>query len=139
MGGMDRLTLTRSGIMETERRKHKRYDVNSQSLKVVAVADRKKIAVKDLSLGGAMVEYNPVAIESPKTELLDVVAHLHQQVYLPGVNCRTIYDILGLAENRSFSGEPVRCRGLKFVGLTESQADALRIIIDRLRDDSSAD
>lgn len=125
--------------MEKERRKHRRFGVNLQPLKVVAVADRNKITVKDLSLGGAMVEYNPVANESLKTDLLDVVAHLHQQVYLPGVNCRTIYDILGLAENRSFSGEPVRYRGLKFVGLTEGQADSLRTIIDRLRYDSYAD
>lgn len=125
--------------MAIERRKHRRYDVHSQSLNAVVVADRKEIAIKDLSLGGLMVEYNPVANESLKTELLDVMAHPHQQVYLSGIHCRTIYDILGLAENSSFSGETVRYRGLKFVGLTKNQIKSLRNIVDRFRYDSSGD
>jgi hypothetical protein len=106
---------------------------------VVVVGDRNRIVVKDLSLGGLMVEYNPDADESLKTDLLDVVAHLHSQVYLPGVNCRTIYDILGLAENKSFRGETVRYRGLEFVELTKSQEESLRIIIDGCRHASSDD
>ena len=125
--------------MTTERRKHRRYNVNSPSLRVVVVADREKIAIKDLSLCGLMVEYNPVANKSLKTELLDVVDLFNQQVYLPGVHCRTIYDILGLAENKSFRGETVRYRGLKFVGLTKSQAESLRVIIDRFRYGSPGD
>jgi hypothetical protein len=51
---------------------------------------------------------------------------------MPRVNCRTVYDILMLAEGKAFTGELIRRRGLKFVGLSKRHADYLRAIIDRL-------
>jgi hypothetical protein len=59
------------------------------------------------------------------------------QGYLPKIRCRTVYDILTLAENKAFSGEVIRRRGLEFVGLTKRQAGSLGIIIERFRNTSS--
>jgi hypothetical protein len=137
LNGMGAQTHTGRLIMATERRKNRRYGMPVKSLKAVVVANRKRISVKDISMGGLMVEYVPDAYDPIKTELIDVVAMADNQVYLPKIRCRTVYDILTLAENKAFSGEVIRRRGLKFVGLTKRQAGSLGIIIERFRNTSS--
>ncbi|BBO92659.1 hypothetical protein [Desulfosarcina ovata] len=122
--------------MRSDRRQHRRFDTNPETVKTVIVSHRKQFSVRDISLGGMMVEYVPGANERFDTLSIDVIATAHDQVYLRNINCRTVYDILALAENKAFSGETIRRRGLKFTGLTRNQTHTLKRIIDRLRIDS---
>ncbi|BBO85617.1 hypothetical protein DSCO28_61830 [Desulfosarcina ovata subsp. sediminis] len=118
--------------MKTDRRQHRRFDTNPETVKTVIVSHRKQFSVRDISLGGMMVEYVPGTNERFDTLSIDVIATAHDQVYLRSISCRTVYDILALAENKAFSGETIRRRGLKFVGLTQNQIHTLKRIIDRL-------
>lgn len=118
--------------MATERRKHRRYGTDSKSLKAI-VAGKNRIAVKDISTGGLMIEYSPVDNKPLETDVIDVMAMDHDHIFMPRINCQTVYDILMLAEDKAFTGEVIRRRGLKFVGLSKRHADFLGIVVDRIR------
>jgi hypothetical protein len=51
--------------------------------------------------------------------------------YLPGIACRSIYNISVLAEDQSFKGAENRLCGLQFIDLTEEQTQKLTDLIDR--------
>ncbi|GAB6906388.1 hypothetical protein DESC_600085 [Desulfosarcina cetonica] len=122
--------------MRKERRKDKRYASRWEAVKTVVVAGRKKFSVKDISMGGLKLEYVPEANAPFRTEMIDLIAMLPTQLYLPRMKCKTVYDILTLAENRTFSGGTIRLRGLRFLGLDDQQKRSLTTIINHFQEGS---
>jgi len=123
--------------MKTERRKFRRLTTGSETVQAAAAGSGKKFSVKDIGKGGLMVEYIPVANEPFETENIDIIAMDYDRVYLPEISCETVYDILTLVQDTSFSGGTLRLRGLKFVELTRKQEEALNILIDHCRNSMS--
>ena len=80
-----------------------------------------------------MLEYDPGTHEPFETNKIDIIAMDYDRVYLPKISCQTVYDILTLVQDKSFSGSARRLRGLKFVELTGKQEEALNILIDHCR------
>lgn len=103
------------------------------------VAGRKAMGIRDIGMGGAMIEYRPDDGQPLITEEIDIVATGEAPVYLRTMRCETVYDILTLAEDQAFSGTTLRLRGLKFMDMTERQKRELGALISHCRQDASFD
>ena len=120
--------------MTTERRKSKRCTIDSDEVQVSVLPNRRIYSVKDISKGGLVIEYSPVAYEPFESESVDIIATAFDRFYLPKVACKTIYDITTLMQGKSFRGGERRIRGLKFVELSQKQQDELDILLKRCFD-----
>ncbi len=117
--------------MEAERRQHPRYRVRKGKFEVFS-RDSKIIGkLHNMSQGGLVFQYTPAGGEKAESETIDIMAKSPDLFYLPGVDCRTVYDISALIENQTFSGVATRLCGLKFVRLQKEQTQKLALFIKK--------
>lgn len=83
-----------------------------------------------ISETGLSFEYPGPAPRTPAALQLDILNALTFLPHLTKIDCRTVYDITGLAEQQSFSGVAVRRCGVEFVNLDEEQRSDLYQLID---------
>jgi hypothetical protein len=120
-----------------DRRRDRRYTIDSDKIQVSVLLSQKTHCVKDIGAGGLAIEYNPATDEPFESETIDIVAIDCDRSYLPKIGCKTVYDIPTLVEGRSFSGGVMRIRGLKFIELTKDQENELEILLRRCFDHST--
>jgi hypothetical protein len=117
--------------MAHEQRRFRRYavkedgfDVLSRDLKVVG-------KLKNISRGGVAYQYTPVNGTKPDSEMIDILGKVPDRFSLLGLDCRTVYDIATLNEDRTFTGSASRLRGLQFKGLTVEQEERLGLLLQK--------
>jgi len=136
-GALCAFAQARKEIMKTERRKFKRYCIDTDKVMASFSNTRNTHTVKDISRGGVKIEYNPLTDGLMESEMIDIIAFNGARFYVPKISCETVYDVLTLMQDRSFKGSTMRTRGLKFVNLTKEQEDGLDFIINRCLDASA--
>ena len=116
---------------DDERREFTRYIIQEDELQV-STHDLKIIGrLKDISKGGLSFQYDPIAGEKLETNSINMVAK--DQFFMSDIDCQLIYDIPTLEEGQSFTGAERRQRGVKFVGLSESQRNKLKLLLKNLQ------
>ena len=115
--------------MTQDRRRDRRYTIDSDKIQVAVLLSQKTHCIKDISAGGLAIEYNPVTDEPLESETIDIIATDCDRSCLPKIVCKTVYDIPTVMLGRSFSGGTMRIRGLKFIGLTKEQEDKLETLL----------
>ena len=123
--------------MTQDRRKDRRYTIDSDKIQVSVLLSQKTHCIKDISAGGLAIEYNPVTDEPLESETIDIIAIDCDRFCLPKIVCKTVYDIPTVMLGRSFSGGFMRIRGLKFIELTKDQENELEILLRRCFDHSA--
>ena len=118
--------------MNVERRKFDRHPV-SKNLFFVFNHDSTEMAeINDISEGGLKFEYLPVEPQKTQWKLIDIFSKTSQRVYILGIPCKLIYDIITLAEDRTFNGSPARIGGLEFGRLSKEQNKKLESLLSDL-------
>ena len=120
--------------MTQDRRRDRRYTIDSEKIKVSVLLSQKTHSIKDIGAGGLAIEYNPVTDEPLESEIIDIIAIDCDLCCLPKIVCKTVYDIPTVMQGRSFSGGVMRIRGLKFIELTKEQENGLEILLRRCFD-----
>ncbi len=123
--------------MTQDRRRERRYTIDSDKIQVSVLLGQKTHTIKDIGAGGLAIEYSPAADEPLESETIDIIAIDCDRSCLPKIVCKTVYDIPTLMQGRSFSGGAMRIRGLKFIELTKEQEDELDILLKRCFDHSA--
>ena len=123
--------------MTQDRRRDRRYTVDSDKIQVSVLLSQKTHGIKDISAGGLAIEYNPVTDEPLEPETIDITAIDCDRSCLPKIVCKTVHDIPTVMQGRSFSGGVMRIRGLKFIELTKDQENELEILLRRCFDYSA--
>ena len=116
--------------MTQDRRRGRRYTIDSDKIQFSVLLGQKSHGIKDISAGGLSIEYSPVADEPLEPETVDIIAIDCDRSCLPKIVCKTVYDIPTVMQGRSFSGGAMRIRGLKFIELTKEQEDKLDILLN---------
>ena len=116
--------------MTQDRRRDRRYTIDSEKIQVSVLLGQKSHGIKDISAGGLAIEYSPVADEPLEPETVDIIAIDCDRSCLPKIVCKTVYDISTVMLGRFFSGGAMRIRGLKFIELTKEQEDKLDILLN---------
>ena len=121
--------------MGTERRNYRRYQVDGDRIQASLSRIQKTFNVKDISIGGMKIEYNPLADKLLESEIIDLVGMNNRRYFfLPRISCEKVYDIPTLMQKESFKGGEVRIRGLKFLDLTGEQEDGLDFLFEQCLD-----
>ena len=117
--------------MQVERRWFKRYVVHEKELEVFSRQLKIQGKLKDISRGGLSYIYMPFNGEAAQSEVIDVIGTSPQRLYMQGLVCKMIYDIVVLSEDRGFRGIKTRLRGLEFDCLSEKQRQKVTGVIER--------
>ena len=116
--------------MSVEQRRFTRYAVKEDGLDVLS-RDLKVVGkLKNISRGGVAYQYTPVNGTKPDSEMIDILGKVPDRFSLVGLDCRAVYDIATLNEDRTFTGSASRLRGLQFKGLTEEQEERLAFLLE---------
>jgi PilZ domain len=107
--------------LQVERRRFKRYVVHENGFEVFSRQLKIQGKLKDISEGGLAYQYTPFNGEATLSEVIDVLSLGPERLYMQGLVCKRIYDIVVLSEDRGFRGIKTRLRGLEFDGLSEKQ------------------
>ena len=119
--------------MNVEPRKFDRHPV-SKNLFFVFNHDSTEMAeIKDISKGGLKFEYLPVEQQKTQWKLIDIFSKTSQRVYILGIPCKLIYDIITLTEDRTFNGSPARIGGLEFGRLEKNQKKKMDILLNMIQ------
>jgi hypothetical protein len=130
-------THTGEYMVKQDRRRDRRYAIDSDKIQVSVLLSQKIHSIKDISAGGLAVEYSPVTDELFESETIDIIELDCDRSCLPKIECKTVYDIPTVMQGRSFSGGLMRIRGLKFIELTKDQENELEILLRRCFDHSA--
>ena len=122
--------------MTQDRRRDRRYTIDSDKIQVSVLLGQKIHGIKDISAGGIAIEYSPVKDEPLESETIDIIAIDCDRSCLPKIVCKTVYDIPTVMLGRSFSGGVMRIRGLKFIELAKEQEEKLDILLNKCLDRS---
>jgi hypothetical protein len=126
-------TPPRGKTMNVERRKFDRHPV-SKNLFFVFNHDSTEMAeIKDISEGGLKFEYLPVEPQKAQWKLIDIFSKTSQRVYILGIPCKLIYNIITLSEDRTFNGSPARIGGLEFSRLEKNQKEKIYILLNMIQ------
>jgi hypothetical protein len=115
---------------EIERRQFTRYPVPDNEFFVYSHDSNTMVTIRDISQEGLKIEYFQAASDTFNWKLIDIFVDGRRRFHLPGIPCKTVYDISMLAENHTFSGSPSRLAGLKYEILSERQKTMLRALLD---------
>jgi hypothetical protein len=119
--------------MNVERRKFDRHPV-SKNLFFVFNHDSTEMAeIKDISEGGLKFEYLPVEQQKTQWKLIDIFSKTSQRVYILGIPCKLIYDIITLTEDHTFMGVPARIAGLEFSRLDKIQKKKIDNLLNMIQ------
>ena len=100
--------------MNVERRKFDRHPIPKNVFFVFNHDSTEMAEIKDIGEGGLKFEYLPVEEQKTEWKLIDIFSKTSQHVYILGIPCKLIYDIITLAEDHTFTGSPARIAGLQF-------------------------
>jgi len=100
-------------IKSVERRQYPRYRVTGDEILVLRHSDKKVGWITDMSKGGLSYEYIPTSESKSEREVIDIFASGKMQFFLPGLNCKRIYDLNEKATSRSHSPVKFKRCGLK--------------------------
>jgi hypothetical protein len=116
--------------MGVEQRRFQRYAVKEDGLDVLS-RDRKVVGkLKNISRGGVAYQYTHINAAKADSEMIDIMGKVPDRFSLLGLDCRTVYDIATLNEDRTFTGSSSRLRGLQFKGLTAEQEERLDFLLE---------
>ena len=107
--------------MKAERRKTRRHRLEDEIFHVMDRCSEKIATVRDMSTKGMQIRYSPEGRVCHQWSLVDIVAADRNQVIIPDLACRPVYDIASLLEDGSFSGAYVRTCGVCFERLDDNQ------------------
>ena len=120
--------------MNVERRKFDRHPV-SKNLFFVFNHDSTEMAeINDISEGGLKFEYLPVEPQKTQWKLIDIFSKTSQRVYILGIPCKLIYDIIALTEDHTFMGSPARIGGLEFSRLEKNQKKKIDTLLNMIQE-----
>jgi c-di-GMP-binding flagellar brake protein YcgR len=114
-----------------ERRQYIRYGVRDNAFEVFSSDSKITSTLKNISPGGLAFQYSPVKGRKAESATIDIMAKSPDPFYLPGVDCRTVYDISALVENRTFTGAATRLAGVRFIRLDREQEQQLALFIKK--------
>jgi len=114
-----------------ERRQHPRYGVREGELEVFSHDSKIMGKLNNISQGGLAFQYSPVEGCKAESATIDIMAKSPDPFFLPSVACRTIYDIIMLAEDRTFTGAATRLTGVQFFKLDEEQEQKLKLFFKK--------
>lgn len=118
-----------------ERRQHRRYRFVGDEFLVFRHSDKKVGWITDMSRGGLSYEYIPTSESNSEKEIIDIFAYGKTRFFLPGVNCKRIYDLNEKVRSGSHSQVQFKRCGLKCV-FSNKQATRLdELFINRWHDD----
>jgi hypothetical protein len=125
--------------MSVEQRRFTRYAVKEDGLEVLS-RDLKVVGkLKNISRGGVAYQYTPFNGTETDSEVIDILGKVPNRFSLAGLDCRAVYDVATLNEDRTFTGSASRLRGLQFKGLTEEQEERLAFLLQNYVIRSSED
>lgn len=116
--------------MSIEQRRFTRYAVKEDGLEVMSRELKVVGKLKNISRGGVAYQYATVNGTKPDFEVIDILGKVPDRFSLVGLECRAVYDIATLNEDRTFTGSPSRLRGLQFKGLTAEQEERLAFLLE---------
>jgi len=114
-----------------ETRQYIRYGVRDSAFEVFSGDSKITGTLKNISPGGLAFQYAPIRSQKAEFDTIDIMAKRPDPFYLPGVDCRTVYDIGALNENRTFTGAATRLAGVQFVRLNREQEQKLALFIKK--------
>jgi hypothetical protein len=117
------------GKMGVEQRRFTRYAVKEDGLEVLSRDLQVVGKLKNISRGGVAYQYTPVNGTKADSEMIDILGKVPDRFSLLALDCRTVYDIATLNEDRTFTGSASRLRGLQFKGLTAEQEERLGLLL----------
>ena len=123
----------RGKTMNVERRKFDRHPVSKNQFFVFNHDSTEMAEINDISEGGLKFEYLPVDPQKTQWKLIDIFSNISQRVYILGIPCKLIYDIISLSEDRTFNGSPARIAGLEFGRLDKIQKKKIDNLLNMVR------
>jgi hypothetical protein len=123
----------RGKTMNVERRKFDRHPVSKNQFFVFNHDSTEMAEINDISEGGLKFEYLPVDPQKTQWKLIDIFSNISQRVYILGLPCKLIYDIITLSEDRTFNGSPARIAGLEFGRLDKIQKKKIDNLLNMVR------
>ena len=119
--------------MNLERRKFDRHPVSNNLFYVFNHDSTEMAEIRDIGEGGLKFEYLQVEAQKTEWKLIDIFSKTSQHVYILGIPCDLIYDIITLEENHSFMGSPARIAGLQFGRLDKNQKKKIDTLLNLIR------
>ena len=119
--------------MNVERRKFDRHPVSKNQFFVFNHDSTEMAEINDISEGGLKFEYLPIENQKTHWKLIDIFSNISQRVYILGIPCKLIYDIISLSEDRTFNGSPARIAGLEFGRLDKIQKKKIDNLLNMVR------
>jgi len=135
-----RLFLINHGLIEvpmSHRRLFARFQVPEDEFQLIRQNNRTVGWLKDISLHGLSYEY--IAAEKQQVDLEDIgiFSDKNKGIFLPGLSCKVVYDIIEDEESETSSVVSFRRRGLKYRTLSNGQRDRLEYLLNIVNDKSS--
>lgn len=118
----------------SRRRLFARFQVPENEFKLIRQNNRTIGWLKDISLHGLSYEY--IAVEKQQIDLEDIgiFSDKNKGIFLPGLSCKVVYDIIVDEESEIYSVSNFRRRGLKYRTLTNGQRDRLEYLLNIVND-----
>lgn len=118
----------------SRRRLFARFQVPENEFKLIRQNNRTIGWLKDISLHGLSYEY--IAVEKQQIDLEDIgiFSDKIKGIFLPGLSCKVVYDIIVDEESEIYSVSNFRRRGLKYRTLTNGQRDRLEYLLNIVND-----
>ena len=116
--------------MTAERRRYTRFYVEQGDFQIFSQESGIIGKLRNIGLGGAAYQYTPLSDQGAKATRIDITAPAPNRFHIPGIDCRTVYDITELTADQKFSGGETRLRGVRFIHLSEDQEDKRNILLE---------
>ncbi len=120
-----------------ERRQYRRYRFIGDEVLVFRHSDKKVGWITDMSRGGLSYEYIPTSKSNSDKEVIDIFAYGKTRFFLPGVNCKRIYDLNEKVRSGSYSPVKFKRCGLKCVFSNKQAARLDELFIKRWQEDEA--
>ncbi len=113
-----------------------RFQVPGDEFQLIRQNNRTIGWLKDISLHGLSYEY--IAAEKQQADLEDIgiFSDKDKRIFLPGLPCKIVYDIIVDEESENYSVFNFRRRGLKYRTLTNGQRYRLEYLLNIVNDKS---
>ena len=113
-----------------------RFQVSGDEFQLIRQNNKTIGWLKDISLHGLSYEY--IAAEKQQVDLEDIgiFSNKDKGIFLPGLSCKVVYDIIVDEESENYSVLNFRRRGLKYRTLTYGQRDRLEYLLNIVNDKS---
>ena len=120
----------------SHRRLFARFQVSEDEFQLIRQNTRTIGWLKDLSFHGLSYEY--IAAEKQQVDLEDIgiFSDKSKGIFLPGLSCKVVYDIIVDEESETSSVFNFRRCGLKYRTLTNGQRDRLEYLLNIVNEKS---